>query len=432
VEVVVLLAGHAAVCRRRRRAALVVGALRRGDDHEALVGAIGVADAEQAGDVAEPQRRVVAHGLDRRQLRERRGEDRRGALQVAHAEGDQRVLGEALQRLEGGLEALVEGDRPLERRRAHGQRVGEVRRRRSQRAHARAQLAEQRLAVGQERPLLREVLDRLVECRGPSGDRVLQERPRDVGQRAERRVEVAEQLGLGRCRRGDDPRAAPERGDEAPEPRLGIGQVLHDRREVHQQRVELLDRAVEVLAAAGEAVAELDEVALPGRPRLVVERVEHLVDLDGHGSRVAQGDRRAVGEALARAALGDLHVLQAERRARADDHRGVVGQRLDGGLELQREDGGDRAVGVLLGRDVGDRADARSADAHVVALDEVGRVGDLGLELVRRHERQAGVGVVGQEDGDDDDERGRRADQHGVGGDRGRAAAAHQPSPPRR
>ena len=36
----------------------------------------------------------------------------------------------------------------------------------------------------------------------------------------------------------------------------------------------------------------------------------------------------------------------------------------------------DRAV---LGRDRGDvghRADARAADAHVVALDEVGRVGD--------------------------------------------------------
>jgi hypothetical protein len=59
------------------------------------------------------------------------------------------------------------------------------------------QLAEQRLAVGQERALLREVLDRLVERRRPEGDRVLDERPRDVGQRAERDVEVAEQRGLG-------------------------------------------------------------------------------------------------------------------------------------------------------------------------------------------------------------------------------------------
>ena len=76
VQVVVLLARDAAVGGRRRRAALVVGALRRGDDDEALGRAVGVADAEQAGDVAEPQRRVVADRLDRRQVGDRRRQDR--------------------------------------------------------------------------------------------------------------------------------------------------------------------------------------------------------------------------------------------------------------------------------------------------------------------------------------------------------------------
>ena len=65
-----------AVRRRRRRAALVVRALRRGEDDEALRGAVRAALAEQARHVAEPQRHVVADRLDRREGRERRVEDR--------------------------------------------------------------------------------------------------------------------------------------------------------------------------------------------------------------------------------------------------------------------------------------------------------------------------------------------------------------------
>src|SRR3954447_8688776 len=49
----------------RRRSALVVRALRRGDDDEALPGAVLVALRQVAGDVAEPQRYVVAGGLRR-------------------------------------------------------------------------------------------------------------------------------------------------------------------------------------------------------------------------------------------------------------------------------------------------------------------------------------------------------------------------------
>ena len=71
-----------------------------------------------------------------------------------------------------------------------------------------------------------------------------------------------------------------------------------------------------------------------------------------------------------------------------------------------------------------DRADARAADPHLVAAHEVGRARHLGLERVGRDERQALVGVVGQEHGDEHDEHRRRADQHRVAGD----AAARRPS----
>src|SRR6266480_4764804 len=59
VQVVVLGARDAPVGRRRGGAALVVGPLRSGDDDEALTGAVLVADAEQAGYVAEPEGHVV-------------------------------------------------------------------------------------------------------------------------------------------------------------------------------------------------------------------------------------------------------------------------------------------------------------------------------------------------------------------------------------
>src|SRR4029453_2026704 len=151
--------------RRRGRAALVVGPLRRGDDDEALAGAVLVADAQQVGDVAEEERRVVAGRLDRRQLRERRREDRRGARGVADAEADHRVLREALQGLEGRREPRVERRRALQGLRPDRDGSGEGGGGVAQRAGTRAQLAEQRLAVGQERALLGEVLRRAVEGR---------------------------------------------------------------------------------------------------------------------------------------------------------------------------------------------------------------------------------------------------------------------------
>ena len=59
-----------------------------------------------------------------------------------------------------------------------------------------------------------------------------------------------------------------------------------------------------------------------------------------------------------------------------------------------------------------DHADAGAADPHLVALDQGVGVGHAGLEVVGGDEGQAVVGVVGEEDGDDDDQHGHRPDDH--------------------
>src|SRR5204862_4729980 len=115
VQVVVAGARDAAVGGRRRRAALVVGALRGGDDDEALTGAVLVALAQQRRDVAEPQRGVVADGLRRRQEGDRRVEQDGRVREVLHAQRDERILGEALQRHEGLPELLVDRRRARQR-----------------------------------------------------------------------------------------------------------------------------------------------------------------------------------------------------------------------------------------------------------------------------------------------------------------------------
>ena len=58
-----------------------------------------------------------------------------------------------------------------------------------------------------------------------------------------------------------------------------------------------------------------------------------------------------------------------------------------------------------------DDADADAADPHLVAFDQGVGVGHPRLEVVGGDEGQAVVGVVGEEDGDDDDQHGHRPDQ---------------------
>ena len=88
-------------------------------------------------------------------------------------------------------------------------------------------------------------------------------------------------------------------------------------------------------------------------------------------------------------------------------------------VELEVELGDDLAVLLAHRAHVVDHADAAAAGADLVAGHEVGAVGHAHLQRRRRHERQALVGVVGQEDRDDHDEDRHAADEDGVGCDAG-------------
>ena len=94
--------------------------------------------------------------------------------------------------------------------------------------------------------------------------------------------------------------------------------------------------------------------------------------------------------------------LRPSARARADADRRVGGDRR--GVRVELVSSRHRADGlpvrlVVLGVMLSTDAHAEAAHAHLVALHELGAVGQLRLELVGGHERQAVVGVVGQEDG---------------------------------
>ena len=107
---------------------------------------------------------------------------------------------------------------------------------------------------------------------------------------------------------------------------------------------------------------------------------------------------------------------------RQRESSGIFADRL---VELELELGADPAGRQLDGLHVLDDADAEAAGADLVALDEVLAVGEADLQRGRRHERQAVVGVVGEEDRDDHHEHGHRAHEHRVGEHGGCGAASH-------
>ena len=76
-----------------------------------------------------------------------------------------------------------------------------------------------------------------------------------------------------------------------------------------------------------------------------------------------------------------------------------------------------------------DEADPDAADPHLVAADQRVGVRHLDRDPVGGHERQAVVGVVGEEDGEDHDQGRDRADQRRAGGDGACSAAGHRRSP---
>ena len=204
-------------------------------------------------------------------------------------------------------------------------------------------------AVAQERPLHAGRTRIAASSAGGAGRDRLLDLAADVGERAERRVEVAEERGLRLGDRRDLGGRLAEAADEAAQvgarvargsPRPAGGCCSSVGRTPSASLSDWPRR--------GEAAAELVEVrALRGARRLV-EGGEDLVDLDRLRRRAGDGDRRAARVALALGALGDLDVLQAERRARADEQRRVARQRLDRGLELEVEHGDDGAVGLAL------------------------------------------------------------------------------------
>ena len=115
------------------------------DDDEALPGAVRVALRQQARDVAEPERGVVAGGLGRREEGQRRaaasGPSR---ARRSRPRPHERLVGELRQRVEDVGQRAVEAAACVGSvARADLERVGEHGRRRGQHGDARAQLAEE-------------------------------------------------------------------------------------------------------------------------------------------------------------------------------------------------------------------------------------------------------------------------------------------------
>jgi hypothetical protein len=99
------------------------------------------------------------------------------------------------------------------------------------------------------------------------------------------------------------------------------------------------------------------------------------------GRRVGERQDRAVLELLGVVRAGrqrDVTVGDARQRRRADDRAGATAQRR----ELVRDLDVDLGLVVVGEVDLAHRADAASADLHVVVLDELARV--LEAQLVAR------------------------------------------------
>ena len=124
----------------------------------------------------------------------------------------------------------------------------------------------------------------------------------------------------------------------------------------------------------------------------------------GSGRAAASGIVSPASKPLDGVAGDDLQVLEPERRLRPDDHRRVDRDRLGDLVEAEAEFGARscRRLGHFDRDDRLDDPDPGAADPHLVAFDQRLRVRHLGLEVVGGDEGQAVVGVVGEEDRDQD------------------------------
>ena len=212
---------------------------------------------------------------------------------------------------------------------------------RRQRRHARLQLAEEGGEFAQERALPRAARAIAApRCGGRVRDELLDVRRATTGTSAPKvmsrlRNSAACSSATGATSRG----GRLERAEEAPQAACsGAARLRATGLEVVEQRP-----AARAIASFRSWPRPASPVPKPGSALLdaaagrLGEGVEDLVDLDRLGARLPERDRVARREAVGRAARRDLHVLQAERGARADDQRGVHRQRLDVLLELQAE-----------------------------------------------------------------------------------------------
>ena len=220
------------------------------------------------------------------------------------------------------------------------------------------------------------------------------------------------------------PRGVAELGEEAPQlSRVGRQQLGHRLKRVEQPR-EPGDRVVEVRAAAGERVAEPGQVGLRGVARRLVEDLVDVVELHrdvGLASGIVSPSLRWSFE---RPRTNSMYFRPSAERGRTlmVVSTGTSPTFLSS-LSLSS------AAAVPLGSVIGFRSSTtpmrKPPSRTSLPLTRLAPFVDLHVELPGRDEGQAVVGVVGEEDRDDHDERGDRPDEHGVGDDRLVAAASH-------
>jgi hypothetical protein len=244
------------------------------------------------------------------------------------------------------------------------------------------------------------------------GDRFLDVGAGDASEGGKGAVEGDEHARLLLGDRGHGGGEALQRPPEFAEAGAGRDEIRQRRLTAFKQRPQGGEGVVDLWAAGREGVAEAGQAALDRGPGFFVEHVEELVDVDRFGVRRRDRDRVAGSEAPMRIAGGDLQVLEAERRFGPDDHRRVVRQWLHVLVEAEAEFGSDLAPAQLHRHHRLDDADPGAADPHLVAFDQGVGVGHPRLEVVGGDEGKPVVGVVGKEDGDDDDQHGHRADDH--------------------
>ena len=235
---------------------------------------------------------------------------------------------------------------------------------------------------------------------GELRDRCLQRRPL-AGDRVHHRVEVPDEGREVVAAGGDRSRQLRAVDDQLLERRRVAGQLGEGPARGRQERVQVLEALVGLLADAAVGGREaLDDVLEVG-DRVRVERVEELVQVD-LGDRLRPRHRPAVGDLLPALALRrerqlDLAVGDPRQREGADLRGRPALERRVGLVDAE----GDQGVAVVGQANVVDLADVGAPDRHHLAADELGGVREVGGDLV-----VGGVAAAGQdEDGGDGDDR---------------------------